>query len=394
MRFAILFHRFGPYHIARLNATAKLGDLVGVELSGSGGEYGWDPVSTDSFRRITVCPEGDTNALPPAERIARIETALNEIDPDALAIAGYSDPGMLIAARWGLNRGKKLILMSDSQYHDEPRRWWKEWIKRRLVSCFGSGFVAGTTHAEYLHRLGMPRERIFKGYDVVDNDHFSRGAKVARNDPGARMRMGMPERFFLALARFVPKKNLGGLLEAYADYRRHRGTDAWDLVVIGDGPLRKQLEGQIDHLGIAAHVRLTGFIQYDQLPAYYGMASAFVLPSLQDQWGLVVNEAMAAGLPVIVSDVCGCSPDLVRHGENGYTFPPRDLKRLAEQLGLLSSDADAGEALGRIGNSMITNWSVEQFASNSWAAASSAEAVGSKRKWAFFNILAKRLIGN
>ena len=123
--------------------------------------------------------------------------------------------------------------------------------------------------------------------------------------------LGLPERYFLASARFVPKKNLLRLLEAYAGYRRRAGADAWHLVLLGDGELRGDIERRSALPDLAGAVILPGFRQYDELPAYYGLARAFVHASTTEQWGLVVNEAMAAGLPVLVSDRCGCAPDLV-----------------------------------------------------------------------------------
>src|SRR5262249_59830905 len=106
-------------------------------------------------------------------------------------------------------------------------------------------------------------------------------------------------------------------------YRAAAGTAAWKLVLLGEGEQRAKLEGLRDALGLRNDVSMPGFKQYDELPAYYGLASAFVHTSTTEQWGLVVNEAMAAGLPVLVSERCGCGPDLVREGVNGFTFDPR-----------------------------------------------------------------------
>ena len=360
---AVLFHRFGPYHVARLATAARTGDVVGVELSGSGGEYAWEPVVTGSFRRVTIHPPGDTNALPAYERAAKIEAALDALNPEVLAVAGYSDPGMLAATRWGLRRGKRIVLMADSQYHDEPRVWWREWVKRRLVACSSSAFVAGTTHAEYLRRLGMQADRIVVGgYDVVDNDYFARGADEARATPGLRERLALPERYFLNVARFVPNKNLSGLLTAYSIYQRACGDRAWDLVLVGDGPLSGELAAQAATLGVSASVRFLGFRQYEELPPLFGLASAFVLSSVVEQWGLVVNEAMAAGLPVLVSEICGSAPDLIKPGENGATFGVRDDRRLAELMGELTASSDRAMAMGRRGRETVAGWGLDRFA--------------------------------
>jgi glycosyltransferase involved in cell wall biosynthesis len=209
----------------------------------------------------------------------------------------------------------------------------------------------------------MDRERIWLGYDVVDNAHFQAGAEAARaRETELRAQLDLPERYFLASSRFIPKKNLPGLFRAFAHYRKTAGPEAWSLVMLGDGHLRPQLEKLRDHLGLRAVIRMPGFKQYDELPAYYGLAGAFVHASTTEQWGLVVNEAMAASLPVLVSQRCGCASDLVAEGRNGYTFDPGDEMALsAHFLRMAGSDLDR-EAMGRASREIIARWSPETFA--------------------------------
>lgn len=364
MKLAVLFHRLGPYHVARLRAAAGCGrgELVAVELSGSGGEYEWSPVATDGFLRVTISPEGDSNELGRRKLNRRVREVLDAVRPDVLAVAGWGDRGMRTAANWGARRRVPMVLMSDSQHRDEVRVWWKEWLKRRLVARFAAGFVAGNPHADYLALLGMPRERIWLGYDVVDNDHFARGADAARVDSEKlRAKLHLPPRYFLTCARFVAKKNLAMLLDAYSIYRTTAGGGAWHLVLVGDGELRPALEQQAARLGITESVHLPGFKQYDELPAYYGLASAFVLPSVQDQWGLVVNEALAAGLPVLASEACGCVPDLLGAGTG---FDPRDAAAIARRMGSVTRQrVDIVAQQGR-----LADWGVKRFAEGLWDA--------------------------
>jgi glycosyltransferase involved in cell wall biosynthesis len=202
----------------------------------------------------------------------------------------------------------------------------------------------------------------------VDNDYFAaKGEEFGKQKAESRKKFGLPEKYFLASARFVEKKNLFRLVQAYALYRekaesRKQKAEIWDLVLLGDGPLRKALDTQLSTLNLHNHVRLPGFKQYDELPAYFGLAGAFVHASTTEQWGLVVNEAMASGLPVLVSSRCGCAADLVQEGVNGFTFDPRDIEQLAELM-LRVSDcqfpiSDFGAASRRI----ISAWGPEQFA--------------------------------
>ena len=149
----------------------------------------------------------------------------------------------------------------------------------------------------------------------------------------------LPRHYFLASARFIEKKNLSRLIEAYARYRS-LAEAAGDF---GEGYLGSDLTRRWAAsfrlapparalLACYDCVHLPGFQQYDDLPVFYGLAEAFVHASTTEQWGLVVNEAMASGLPVIVSNRCGCVSDLVREGYNGFVFDPYDVERLARLM--------------------------------------------------------------
>ena len=368
-RVTVIFHRFGPYHCARLAAAARECDVLGVEESAETSEYAWDAVTGENaggFRRATLLGRGERPAQPARTIAQRLEILLDRERPAAVVIPGWSDPAALAALRWGGRHGVPAVVMSESTAFDEPRRAWKEWIKAQVVRRCAAGLVGGEPHAAYLAELGMPGARIFPGYDAVDNDYFARGAAAARADADAtRARLGLPARYFLASNRFVPQKNLPGLLDAYAAYRRAAGPRAWKLVLLGDGELRPALEAQLAALDLTADVSLPGFKQYGELPAYYGLAGAFVHASTKEPWGLVVNEAMAAGLPVLVSERCGCAYDLVASGENGWKFPPANLTVLTAFLARIATcEPSALAAMGESSQRRIGRWSPAVFAAN------------------------------
>jgi len=257
-----------------------------------------------------------------------------------------------------------MVVMSESAREDELRTWWKEMLKRRVVDLYSAALVGGQRHIDYLVELRMPRERIFTGYDVVDNAYFRRRAEEIRGQKSdVRKQYGLPENYFLASARFIPKKNLPRLIRGYAEYRQKSelaGSAAWDLVLLGDGPLRETLNTQLSTLNLKAHVHLPGFKQYDELPVYYALAKAFVHASTTEQWGLVVNEAIASGLPVIVSDRCGCVPELVKG--NGFTFDPFDEQELVERLSQMASlSDDERKSLSDASYRISANFAPERF---------------------------------
>jgi glycosyltransferase involved in cell wall biosynthesis len=190
-----------------------------------------------------------------------------------------------------------------------------------------------------------------------------RGADWARRRAvEERLRLGLPEKYFLASSRFIEKKNLIRLVEAFAGYRRATGAGAWDLVLLGDGHLRQQLVASISRYGLDDAVHMPGFRQYQDLPAYYGLAGAFVHASSTEQWGLVVNEAMAAGLPVIVSKACGCADELVVPGKNGYLFDPTVPPELTACLVHVASDRCDRRLLANEGRAIIGQWAPARFA--------------------------------
>jgi glycosyltransferase involved in cell wall biosynthesis len=374
MNLAVLFFRFGPYHVARLRALGDEASLTAIECSGRATEYDWDIVeAAPNFSRITLFPECSHRTVPLSELRTAVGEGLLQAEPEAVAIPGWADPAALAALRWCHRNDVPAVVMSASTALDARRRWWREAVKGRVVQSYDAGLVGGTRHADYLQRLGMPSDRTYTGYNVVDNDHFAREAASARADAEAlRRKYGLPERYFLAVGRFIPKKNLDGLLQAYARYRE-RTDDSWALVILGSGPLDDKVRQWRRELELDAHVHLPGFKQYDELPVYYGLADAFVHASRREQWGLVVNEAMAAGLPVVVSDRCGCAPDLVKEGQNGFSFSPSDSEALADALVRIASAGCDRAAMGEASRDIIADWTPETFAQQLLHAARVAE---------------------
>jgi glycosyltransferase involved in cell wall biosynthesis len=294
--------------------------------------------------------------------------------PSVVVLPGWSFAESFAALWWCARRGIPSVLMSDSQHEDRRRIATIEWVKKRLVRLSGAALVAGQSHIRYLGMLGFPLERVFTGYDVVDNDHFARGADAVRRDSDSRSRLHLPERFFLTSCRFVAQKNLLRLLAGYGRYRQ-AAPDPWDLVLLGDGPLGGQVRSTLHQLGLERSVHLPGFKQYEELPAYYALANAFVLPSVKEPWGLVVNEAMASGIPVLVSARCGCARDLVHEGRNGWTFDPFNVEGLAELMARVSQlTPEQRLAMGRASQEIMARWTPETFAEGLWRAVEAAEA--------------------
>jgi glycosyltransferase involved in cell wall biosynthesis len=379
-RVAVLFETFGPYHLARLNALGSATPTLGIELCARSPTYDWDPISEPtSFERVTLYRDKKSVGRS-GELETRIADALTGFRPDAVLVPGWATKAAFAILAWAIARKVPAVVMSESTAHDSSPSWPRNLIKRTIVTCFTSGLVGGSLHQDYLTMLGLPKNQIFVGYDVVDNDYFDAGANAARlEDSRFRACFELPERYILASARFVPIKNLVGLIEAYSLYRRKAGRGAADLVILGDGPERPRIVAAIASNGLEPYVHLSGFRQYNELPTYYGLAEAFVHVSLIEPWGLVVNEAMAAGLPVLVSRTCGCASDLVEEGGNGFVVDPLDAAGIARRLAQISEEnGEFRGAMGRRSRELIAQYPPARFASGALFAVESA--IGSEKQ--------------
>lgn len=365
--------RLGPYHVARLRAATRYfaqNDLrlIAMEIFGSDEEYLWEQVGyEDGLERHTLFPHESAKGVSKGALSRQIWSNLNRTQPLAIAINGYSSWDSWSLLAWCWVKGRLPILMSDSKWDDAPRKALGEAVKRLLVGLYGSALCAGTPQREYLEGLGMHPHKIFDGYDAVDNEFFGEQSDKVRRAPDLFRKLpGLEDKrpYFLASGRFIPRKNFSGLLRAYAVYKEQclqNRRESWRLLLLGDGPRRDSILNEIKTLGLQSDVVLAGVQPLQNLPAYYGLASAFIHPALQDQWGLVVNEAMASGLPVLVSEGAGCAYDLVEDGVEGFTFAPEGATGLGQLMYRMSSGQVDLDQMGMAARRKISQWGVERF---------------------------------
>jgi glycosyltransferase involved in cell wall biosynthesis len=351
----------GGYHRAR---SASLDEIDGLSVTTIVCH------SETEFQDFSVEPEkkvinlGCRRGASFAEISTKIEQHLEKLCPDVVFVLGWSMPSGLATLEWCVSRGVRSVMMSESNKDDAPRSIAKEFIKRQIVSLTDAGFVGGRLAAEYMAELRMPRELISLGYNAVDNQHFAEGARQARaNEEACRMRYSLPEKYILCCARLVEKKNHIRLIEAYAMATQTSRDDVPSLLFVGPGPLEDSIRRKISSLGLTDRVILKGSYGYSDLPAVYALAEALILPSTSEQWGLVVNEAMAAGLPILVSKKCGSAYDLVEHNNNGYTFDPFDVSSIAQALVWFSKNSSSERiAMGARSEVIIKRWGLDRFA--------------------------------
>jgi 1,2-diacylglycerol 3-alpha-glucosyltransferase len=355
-RVAPIWTNFGPYHRARIRALEPYFDVQAIELASEERLYRWTREELDVASHTVVCGAWeDQSSVVIARKLWRI---LDQINPTVVLAPGYATLPALCAGAWGRVRGVKTIVMSESNYDDHPRKRFAELLKRFLVtSLFIGGVVGGKRAAAYLKRLGIPEKRIAYGYDVVDNQYFSTQVAECRKVAAGSKRPP----YFLFVGRLAPEKNISTLIRAYASYLR--GGGLWNLLIVGEGPDRDRLHEQASEQIRNGSVVFTGHKGIHELPEIYAFAGCFVLPSLREPWGLVVNEAMASGLPVIVSSRCGCADDLVDHGCNGFIVDPENTSDLVAALDRVSRMSEEQRMqMAKRSRRIVADYSPEKWA--------------------------------
>lgn len=336
-RVAVLVAQFAAYHVDRCTALAERlagrAEVLAVEVASRSTDYAWPPSGpVAGATKLTLFPDRNYDTIGRLARLWRQWRAVRGCRVVYIGVSyGHAD---IIVLAWLLRlTGHRVVLMSDSKFDDLPRRAWFELFKSALLLPNNAMIVAGLRQMAYYRGLGFTRRPILPGYD---------GLSVARVRSDVARMQGTPvpfaQRPFLFVGRFVPKKNLGELLDGYALYVRAAGNAARRLVLVGAGPEGEALRARAEQLGIAGLIDFPGFLEPDGVARELGRALALVLVSRVEQWGLVVNEALAANLPVIASNAIGACDALVRNMVNGFVVEPGSAEGIAAAMSALSSD--------------------------------------------------------
>jgi 1,2-diacylglycerol 3-alpha-glucosyltransferase len=367
MKVLFLLENIGNYHKARLISLGYLCDLVAVQVYRKSSIYSWQTNPFNfNFKNYSLLTELDTEVYKQNRFAVKKLKKIFEIEnPDCIAIPGWGVFYSISAMRWAKKNNKLIIILSDSQEIDSKRMWLKEAIKTLFVKYCDGALVAGYSHSLYIQKLGVQLFRIKNSYDVVDNKFFEKNRlNVLKNAEQYRAQYDLPLNYFLVVSRLIEKKNIELLIYAFSKYKKATNLRSLDLVIVGNGLQLKYLESLTKKLGVSDYIHFYGFKDYSEICVFYSLAEVFILPSKEDQWGLVVNEAMACSLPVLVSDKCGCSHDLVHVGINGYIFKSENCDDLLKYLILLSDFNANLKAMGLNSLKIIQNWSLETFAKN------------------------------
>ncbi len=345
-----------PYAVERYNTLADRGNLdFSVWFSRrTDPDRTWD-VDESAWRFAGTYIEDPSRGLGAIHRFVR---RCNEARPD-LVLSLYGErpfvAGHAILKALDVRTAVLVLPTFDAWVR---RKWWKEFAKAVLFRSADAAKVPGPDGCQYARRYGFPEERVSFVTQSVDVERYARPIS-AEERQRVRARIGVEGCVFLYVGRFWKGKGLPVLIEAFR--RALAVNPAISLLMIGDGPD----EGELRRVaGDLESVTFWPFVQARELRPYYAAADVFVFPTLGDPHGQVIEEAHAAGLPIITSDAAGDVRRRVVDGVTGFVVPAGDAARLATRMLDLAADPDRRRSMGARGADRVTRWSHQVWAAD------------------------------
>ena len=358
--FVYIVETLRPYHIARINHCAAAGmHPVAIELNPAGSMS-----SQCTFPVEQMSSKAQSSINSKRDIFAELEGLLVAVDPASVVIPGWGYPEALIALKWARIAKRRTVLLSDSNQFDQSRKSHLEWVKRKIVSLHDVALVAGESHKDYLQALGFQGDNIFTGYDVVDNGYFATASQEAyASGLEAKERFDLPEEYMLICSRMIEKKNIAKILHAYSQLPSD--GNKFDLVLVGQGELEAPLRQLANELQMADRVHFHGWVAYEDIPTYYAFARGLIHVPMIEQWGLVLNEAAACGLPIISSFTCGAARELVEDGENGFVVDPSSTTAIRDAMISMSrlSEQQRDKMKSR-SREIVSLWDLDHFSTS------------------------------
>jgi glycosyltransferase involved in cell wall biosynthesis len=358
------FRIYWPARLDALNIFLKSKGIAFevVEIAGRGSPYDF---AEENYSRPAywhcLFPEQkieDINSKL-ANRILRKK--LNELLPDIVFSGAIAYPSGAAAVRWANDNNKKCVIFDNARLQDVPRKGYIDFVKKRIYSAVDAILCPAPDWGATFSYFGFSFERLFYGLNVVDNDIFGSQIKSETTDI-------VYSRYLLAVGRQIPQKNFVFLIKAYHNYIKI-SKNPLKLIFVGGGHDHEILKSYVLVNDLSNSIHFIPFLPQQKLKILYKNAAWFILPSLGETWGLVVNEAMASGLPILVSNQVGCASTLVKHGVNGFIFSPNDENELVSLLCSVGAiDSQELEMMSKRSIEIISNWGLNRFCSGTYEA--------------------------
>jgi|SRR5579871_1335331 len=279
---------------------------------------------------------------------------------DALVVHGHSPAAQLVGIAAAKAAGIPVFMRGETHLglsRTSVKLRLRKLVMGTLYARLNGVLAIGSANAAFYRAMGVPERRIFLTPYTVDNARFTEAARLTREERAdVRRGLGVADDRPIVLysAKFDARKCPQDLLRAAAQLNAEGAV--FQLAMIGSGALETELRGLAASLGMQ-NVHFHGFVNQSTMPGIYGACDIFVLPSRNEPWGLAINEAMCAELPIVAAAEIGCVPDLVKQGLNGYTFTAGDISGLSAVLRPLVGSADGRRKMGAASREIISRWS-------------------------------------
>jgi L-malate glycosyltransferase len=331
--------------------------VIGVEIfSTTHPDYPFGSWTGEGFIHERVF-EHDARAKPGLWRPAlRILGLCRKYQAGTVFLCHYERPYIFLAALLLRLTGRSVYVMGDSKFDDYPRHFWRELGKKILYQPYQGGLAASPRCAEYQRFLGVPEDKIKQNYYALSLDRVRKTA----DHPPAPEGIAFADRDFVCIARLIEKKNLATLLEAYALYVDQTAKPR-KLVLCGSGPLESSLKSKAAELSLSHNVVFRGNLGPVDVAAALARGLCLILPSYEEQYGIVVIEAQAMGLPIVISTNPGARDRQVRAGINGFVVEPDNAPGMAYFMQALHSDEQLWRAMAIQAQCYAKRSDVDQF---------------------------------
>lgn len=360
----LLLHNFlSPLRVPLFEALAGRFDLDVWILGDIRAVRDWPAEAPHANVRLRVLPH---LSIPLGSRynviLLNYTLALDiaRLKPDIIVCCGWDTPAAFYAA-WHAARTHKPFILWSGSTAAEPTlvraltRPLVQWLVRRAASWVAYGSRA----KDYLVSLGACGDRTFLAYNTVELDAIA-AAQASTDTTSMRAQANIRTEFVaLYCGNLLDLKGVGDLIEAFA---RVAPLHDVTLLLVGSGKQEANYRARVRALGIADCVVFAGFVARDDVPRYYAMSDVLILPSRSEVWGLVINEALACGVPVIATDACGAAPDLIQHGVNGFVVPSRNVDALAEAIARFFAQPERHEAMRSAARDSVVPFTIDRAA--------------------------------
>jgi glycosyltransferase involved in cell wall biosynthesis len=270
-----------------------------------------------------------------------LRRVMREFSPDAVWVHGYDRANSIRLIGHAKSMGIPVFVRAEVENSDalggRVTRSLKDLVLRAAYSQFDAFLAIGKRNADFYRQRGVPQSKIFSAPYAIDNSVFSAAMDSVKVGPTLQSEYDVPEStpVFITSGKLIDRKRPLDPIRALSILRDDHGVDA-ALLVIGSGPLKDACAREVTLLGLDDRVRFAGFMNQTQIRSAYPRATALLLTSARERWGLVANEAMAGGCPVVVYRSVGCAEDLVVDGVSGLVVDTGDLVGLSAAMAQLA----------------------------------------------------------